>query len=97
LCQKVVDQKGFITISIEGSSSNVPSIGARTNEMLSNERSVNAKNALKNALEKKGYLERVDFKFAETVNSVQGKKYENDAITNRAEYEKYQYIRVKVQ
>jgi len=97
LCQKVVDQKGFITISIEGSSSNVPSIGARTNEMLSNERSVNAKNALKNALEKRGYLERVDFKFAETVNSVQGKKYENDAITNRAEYEKYQYIRVKVQ
>jgi hypothetical protein len=97
LCQKVVDQKGFITISIEGSSSNVPSIGARTNEMLSNERSENAKNALKNALEKKGYLEIVDFKFAETVNRVQGKKYENDAIINRAEYEKYQYIKVKVQ
>ena len=97
LCQKVVDQKGFITISIEGSSSNVPSIGARTNEMLSNERSVNAKNALKNALEKKGYLEKVDFKFSEPVNVVQGKKYENDAMKNRSEYEKYQYIKVKVQ
>ena len=44
-----------------------------------------------------GYKENVDFKFEKPVNRVQGKAYENDAMQNRAEYEKYQYIKVKVQ
>ncbi|MFM2316282.1 MAG: hypothetical protein RLZZ155_614, partial [Bacteroidota bacterium] len=57
----------------------------------------NAKAALKNALLKNGYMENVDFKFEKPVTTVQGKKYENDAMKNRSEYEKYQYIKVKVQ
>jgi hypothetical protein len=65
--------------------------------MLSAERSANAMKALKNVLLKNGYIENVDFKFAAPVNIVQGKKFENDAAANRAEYEKYQYIKVKVQ
>ena len=97
LCQKVIDQKAFVTITIEGSASNVPTRGSKSNEMLSAERSANAKSTLINALLKNGYMENVDFKFEKSVNTVQGKKYENDAMTNRNEYEKYQYIKVKVQ
>lgn len=96
-CQKVVDEKAFVTITIEGSASTVPTSGGKTNEMLSSERSEYAKTALKNALLKNGYVENVDFKFAKPSNVVQGKKYENDALVNRTEYEKYQYIKVKVQ
>jgi hypothetical protein len=95
-CQKVIDQKAFVTITIEGSASNVPTNGSKTNAMLSNERSENAQTTLKNALLKNGYLENVDFKFETPVNIVQGKEYDNDALTNRTEYEKYQYIKVKV-
>ena len=97
LCQKVVDQKAFVTIVVEGSASYVPSASKKTNEILSAERSANAITSLKNALLKNGYIENDDFKFAAPVNVVQGKKYENDAMKNRAEYEKYQYIKVKVQ
>lgn len=97
LCQKVIDQKAFVTITIEGSASNVPTSGATSNEKLSAERSAYAKASLKKALLNNGYMENVDFKFATPVNMVQGKKYENDAMSKRAEYEKYQYIKVKVQ
>ena len=97
LCQKVIDQKAFVTISIEGSASTVPTAGSKTNEMLSAERSSNAKATLIKTLLKNGYVENVDFKFAKPVNVVQGKKFENDAIVNRAEYEKNQYIKIKVQ
>ena len=97
LCKKVIAQKVSVTISIEGSASNVPSTGSKSNEMLSAERSENTRIALKDALEKMGYKENVDFKFEKPVNRVQGKAYENDAMQNRAEYEKYQYIKVKVQ
>ena len=96
-CQKVIVQKKSVTIAIEGSASNVPSRGNKSNEMLSAERSENARIALTNALVKNGYKENIDFKFDKPLNSVQGKIYENDAMTNRAEYEKYQYIKVKVQ
>jgi hypothetical protein len=97
LCQKVIDQKAFVTIVVEGSASYVPSASKKTNEMLSAERSSNAMNTLRNALLKNGYIENVDFKFEKPLNTVQGKKYENDAMKNRSEYEKYQYIKVKVQ
>ena len=97
LCQKVIDQKSFVTITIEGSASNVPSSGSKSNEALSAERSEAAKVSLTKALLKSGYFENVDFKFEKSLNRVQGKIYENDAMTNRAEYEKYQYIKVKVQ
>jgi hypothetical protein len=97
LCKQVIDQKAFVTITIEGSASTVPTSGGKSNETLSAERSNNAKAALKNALLKSGYMENVDFKFGKPINVVQGKKYENDAMTNRAEYEKNQYIKVKVQ
>jgi len=97
LCQKVIDQKSFVTITIEGSASNVPTSGSKSNEALSAERSEAAKVSLTKALLKSGYFENVDFKFEKSLNRVQGKIYENDAMTNRAEYEKYQYIKVKVQ
>jgi hypothetical protein len=96
-CQKVIDQKAFVTIVIEGSASNVPTVESKTNTILSNERSVNAQTALTKALLKNGYIENVDFKFEKPINVVQGKKFENDALKNKSEYEKYQYIKVKVQ
>lgn len=97
LCKKVIDQKAFVTITIEGSASNVPSASSKSNEALSAERSERAKAAIIKTLAKSGYMEEVDFTFAKPVNVVQGKKFENDAAANRAEYEKYQYIKVKVQ
>jgi hypothetical protein len=66
LCKKVIDQKAFVTITVEGSASTVPSSGSKSNEKLSAERSGNAKAALKNALLKSGYMENVDFKFAQS-------------------------------
>lgn len=97
LCKKVIDQKAFVTITIEGSASNVPSASSKSNEALSAERSERAKAAIINTLAKSGYMKEVDFTFAKPVNVVQGKKFENDAAANRTEYEKYQYIKVKVQ
>lgn len=97
LCQKVIDQRSFVTITIEGSASTVPTSGKKTNEMLSAERSANAKAALIKVLLKNGYMENVDFMFGAPVNVVQGKKFENDAKSNRSEYEKFQFIKVKVQ
>ena len=96
-CQKIIDRVGFVTISIEGSASKVPTVGSKTNEMLSAERAASAKSALKNALLKSGYMENVDFKFDDPKNVVQGKNYENDSEQNRAEYEKVQYFKIKVQ
>lgn len=95
-CQKVIDAKDFITISIEGSASNVPSAG-KSNEELSKERVANAMKAMKATFEKNGYLEGTDYKFETSKTSVQGKKFENDSQTNRTEYEKFQYIKVKAQ
>jgi len=97
LCKKVIDQKAFVTITIEGSASNVPSASSKSNEVLSAERSEHAKASLIKTLAKSGYVENVDFTFAKPINVVQGKKFENDAAENRSEYEKFQYIKVKVQ
>lgn len=97
MCEKVIDKKGSVTITIEGSSSNVPMTGAKTNEMLAEERTENAKGALNAALQKSGFVLNKDYKFGKLKSVVQGKKYENDAITNRAEYEKNQYIKIIVQ
>jgi tetratricopeptide (TPR) repeat protein len=97
MCEKIIDKKGSVTITIEGSSSNVPMTGAKTNEMLAEERTEKAKVALNAALQKRGFVVNKDYKFGKLKSVVQGKKYENDAIDNRTEYEKNQYIKIIVQ
>ena len=94
--EKLIAKKGKVSILIEASASNVPSLRL-TNDEIAARRSENAVNVITKELIKRGYLENEDFAFLKSINLVQGKKYENDAMKNRTEYEKYQYIKVKVQ
>ncbi|MFM7988603.1 MAG: hypothetical protein ACKPKO_55750, partial [Candidatus Fonsibacter sp.] len=64
---------------------------------LAKARSGKATTTIVNELTKMGFKKDVNFVFLPANNLVQGKKYENDRDTAREEYEKYQYIKIKVQ
>lgn len=96
-CKKVVKKKGKVEIYIESSASNVPVKSYSNNEDLAKARSQKAQKTIETELKKMGFKTDVNFVFLPTKSMVQGKKYENDKDTARDEYEKYQYIKIKVQ
>ncbi|MFM7769814.1 MAG: hypothetical protein ACKO8Q_04590, partial [Bacteroidota bacterium] len=96
-CKKLIEKKGKVEIVIESSASNVPSKKYTNNEELSKARSTKAITTIKTELTKMGFKQDVNFVFQPAKNLVQGKKFENDRDTAREEYEKYQYIKIKVQ
>lgn len=80
-------------IEIESSASNVPTSTYGSNAQLAEARAKNAESKIKTALVKKGFSSaKLHF---ENKPVVQGPAYQNDAQSNRAEYEKHQYIKVK--
>ena len=89
----IAKAKGFVEISIEGSASKVPTTTFKTNDRLSRFRTNDAKTRLMEKLVEKGIdPKKVRFK---SINSlVQGPRYNNDFMENKASYEKYQYIKM---
>ena len=96
-CKKVVKKKGKVEIYIESSASNVPVKSYSNNEDLAKARAQKAQKTIEAELKKMGFKADVNFVFLPAKSMVQGKKYENDKDTARDEYEKYQYIKIKVQ
>ncbi len=95
--QKILYDKRKITISIEASASRVPSSKFKSNEELAEFRGNATKDMVAGELIKLGYVEGKDFQFTEPRNLVQGKQYEKDAVKNKALYEEFQYIKIKVE
>ncbi len=86
-------QKGTISIVIESSASRVPTKSTGGNKELSITRNNKIRDQLKKALSDNGVSEnKIVVTKVKTV--VDGPAYKNDYLKNKAEYEKYQYIRV---
>jgi hypothetical protein len=86
-------QKGVVSITIESSASRVPTKTAGGNKELSQTRNNKIRDQLKKALSENGVSEnKIVVTKVKTV--VDGPAYKNDYLANKAEYEKYQYIKV---
>ena len=86
-------QKGTISITIESSASRVPTKAMGGNKELSVTRNNKIRDQLKKALSENGVSEnKIVVTKVKTV--VDGPAYKNDYLKNKAEYEKYQYIKV---
>lgn len=95
--EKIMYDKGKITISVEASASRVPSSKFKSNEELANFRGKTARDMIADELIKLGYKEGENFVFTNPLNLVQGKVYEKDATKNKTIYEQFQYIKIKVE
>lgn len=93
--KKIIEKKGPVKITVEASASNVPSSRFKTNQELATWRNKTAENQVRDEMKAFGFVEGKDYIFGEPVKLVQGKKYENDAQKNKAQYEPYQYIKVR--
>lgn len=95
--EKILYDKGKVTIQVEASASKVPSSKFKNNMELSEFRAKSAEDMIAGELEKLGYKKGVNFTFAKSLPLVQGKEYENDAKSNKTIYEQFQYIKIKVE
>lgn len=95
--QKILYDKGKITISVESSASRVPSSKFKNNEELAAFRAQSAEDMIATELEKLGYRRGEHFMFTVSNKLVQGKQYEKDAEKNKTLYEQFQYIKIKVE
>jgi tetratricopeptide (TPR) repeat protein len=86
-------RKGTISLTITSSASYVPTKSFGGNKELSQVRNNKIRDQLKKALKDKGVSEdKIVVTKVKTV--VAGPAYKNDYLTNKAEYEKYQYVKV---
>ena len=90
---KIIEVKGGVNVTIEGSASKVPTRTFKTNENLSQKRSEAAKGKLMRALEARDIDPSV-VKFIAVNSLVQGPAYSTGNIRPVAEYERYQYIKI---
>lgn len=81
-------------ISIESSASTVPTSTFNGNEVLAAQRAKEAKERITASLKDKKFKTRISF--TEPKSQVQGPAYKDDAEENRAVYEQYQYVKVKL-
>lgn len=95
--QKILYDKGKVTISVEASASRVPSSKFKNNEELAQWRAKAAEDMIAGELEKLGYKREENFTFVKATALVQGKVYEKDAQENKSIYEQFQYIKIKVE
>ena len=95
--QKILYDKGKVTISVEASASRVPSSKFKNNEELAQWRAKAAEDMIAGELEKLGYKREENFTFVKAIALVQGKVYEKDAQENKSIYEQFQYIKIKVE
>lgn len=92
--EKMIAEKGSATIEIFASSSTVPTRTFTSNEALADLRANDVKDKIHASAGWKN-LDAGKIRF-EVKSGVQGPAYKNDAIENRSEYEKWQYIKVLI-
>ena len=91
--EELYKSKGAISLSIISSASKVPTKAYLTNNELSIIRKDKIKEQLITALKARGIsIDKISFKEIQTI--VDGPEYQQDYLTNRAIYEKYQFVRV---
>jgi hypothetical protein len=92
--KKIIDKKGKAEIFIESSASKVPSTRFKSNQELTKHRFETCKAQILQELKESGYKEdQVKFVTPKTV--VQGPEYKGDALTNKAVYEQFQYVKAR--
>ena len=89
----MAESRGYIDISVESSASKVPTRTYKNNEDLAKFRAESGKKQLIEVLKSKG-LDTSKINFVNTSTLVGGPKYNNDSQTNRAAYEKHQYLKL---
>ncbi len=90
---ELYNHKGTISLTITSGASKVPTRKFRGNKELSQERNNKIRDQLKKALKDKGVTEdKIVVTKVKTV--VEGPEYKKDYLKNKAEYEKYQYVKV---
>ena len=91
---KAINDKGSATVVIAASSSSVPTKSFSSNEALAESRANEIKDKVRASLSLKNLDES---KLHYEINAkVLGPEYKNDAIQNRKEYEKWQFVKVIV-
>jgi hypothetical protein len=92
--EKTIAENGKATIIIAASSSTVPTRSFPSNEALSESRA----NEIKDKVRASMSLKNIDdTKYSYDISTkVQGPAYKNDALQNRTEYEKWQFVKVIV-
>lgn len=88
-------KNGSVEVIIESSASKVPTKKYKDNSQLATERAKSAKDQLMAAIKAEG-LDVNNLKFNEPAILVQGPDYKKDYEKNKAEYEKYQYVKFVV-
>lgn len=91
---KLIEANGDATVIIESSASRVPSSKYKNNQELTANRNKTAEKQVVAAMNKRGFKKGKDYQFGTPRKLVGGPKYRNDAQTNKATYELYQYIKV---
>ncbi len=91
----MIKARGKVTIQVESCASKVPTTKFGTNEALTKRRAESAKKLLQQKLSDRN-LGSTEAYFATMSTLVRGPEYKNDAVSNRKEYEKYQYVKVIV-
>lgn len=92
--EKTISEKGNATVIIASSSSFVPTRSYSSNEVLAEERANEIKDKVRASLSLKN-LDPAKISY-EISAKVQGPEYKNDAVRNRKEYEKWQFVKVIV-
>jgi hypothetical protein len=87
-----INQNGSVKLQISGSASQVPTRKI-TNKELAQSRADNAKTKIEEALKAKG-IDLSKVSFIKIKGSVNGPVYNSDYDTNKATYEKYQYVTI---
>ena len=88
--------KTTATVKIESSASKVPTRKYGSNDILAAKRAEESKNIIVEYLRNKEIdLDRIEF--AESKKLVQGPRYQLDYLENKAEYGKYQYVKISVE
>ncbi len=86
-------KNGKLSFNIESSSSTVPTKTFKTNELLTQNRSKEARKRILEVLKQNG-VDVSKVTFGDDKNVVQGPAYNKDAKEKMAEYEKFQYVKV---
>lgn len=85
-----------LAITIESSASTVPTKKYKSNKQLAQIRADEAEKQFIKTLRKKGITESQLLFNTPYKTLVQGPEYSKDAVSNKTEYEEYQYIKIKV-
>lgn len=84
----------YVEVTIEGSASKVPTKTFKNNDNLAKTRATEAEMKLKEALKTYG-IESTKVRIVAINSLTQGPDYKWDAVSNKAVYEKYQYVILK--